>query len=72
MMPGILNQLGPENMASLKRLQQQFQSGGAGGDEDVPEVGALELWERHKSRHPSHTSRAGALHQTHSTARRGD
>lgn len=41
MMPGILNQLGPENMASLKRMTQQFQQAagaGAGGDDDVPEV----------------------------------
>ncbi len=42
MLPGIINQLGPDNLANLKRLAQQFQgqggAGGAGGDDDVPEV----------------------------------
>lgn len=38
MLPGILNQLGPENIANLKRLAQQYQASGGAMDDDVPEV----------------------------------
>jgi nascent polypeptide-associated complex subunit beta len=38
MLPGILNQLGPENLANLKRMAQQHYKGGGAMDDDVPEV----------------------------------
>ena len=40
MLPGIINQLGPDSLQNLKRIAAQFQggAGGAGGDDDVPEV----------------------------------
>mmetsp|Transcript_7055 Transcript_7055/g.18953 ORF Transcript_7055/g.18953 Transcript_7055/m.18953 type:complete len:154 (+) Transcript_7055:147-608(+) len=48
LLPGILNQMGPDNLQHLKRLMQQYQpglasmpnmSGGAGaGDDDVPDL----------------------------------
>ena len=40
MLPGIINQLGPDSLQTLKRIAAQFQggAGGAGGDDDVPEV----------------------------------
>ena len=31
LMPGILNQMGADNLQSLKRLAQQFPEGGGGG-----------------------------------------
>lgn len=31
LLPGILNQMGPDSIASLKRMVQQFQPGAAGG-----------------------------------------
>lgn len=47
-MPGILNQLGPDSLASLRKLAETYQSvGGAGGavaaaeeddDDDVPDL----------------------------------
>jgi len=45
MLPGIINQLGPDNLANLKRIAAQYQGGaggGAGGDDDVPEVETFE------------------------------
>jgi hypothetical protein len=36
LLPGILSQLGPENLANLKKGAGG--GGGAGGDDDVPEV----------------------------------
>jgi hypothetical protein len=40
MLPGILSQLGPDSLQNLKRIAAQLQggAGGAGGDDDVPEV----------------------------------
>ena len=47
-MPGIINQLGPDNLANLKKLAETYQGGGGppppgtGGDddddEDVPDL----------------------------------
>jgi hypothetical protein len=37
LLPGILSQLGPENLANLKKGGAGG-GGGAGGDDDVPEV----------------------------------
>jgi len=48
LLPGIINQLGPDNLANLKKLAETYQGGGgppppgAGGDddddEDVPDL----------------------------------
>merc|ERR1711998_86337 len=45
LLPGIINQLGPDNLANLKKLAETYQSGGppppGGGnddDEDVPDL----------------------------------
>lgn len=47
LLPGIINQLGPDNLANLKKLAETYQSGGVpppsgvGGDdddEDVPDL----------------------------------
>lgn len=47
LLPGIINQLGPDNLANLKKLAESYQSGGGppppgtGGDdddEDVPDL----------------------------------
>ena len=44
LLPGIINQLGPDNLANLKKLAETYQSGGAppptadGDDEDVPDL----------------------------------
>jgi len=44
LLPGIINQLGPDNLANLKKLAETYQSGAAppaaGGedDEDVPDL----------------------------------
>merc|ERR1719394_1436021 len=47
LLPGIINQLGPDNLASLKRIAEGFAAGGKDGDaaaaaddEDIPDVGA--------------------------------
>ena len=45
-MAGIINQLGPDNLANLKKLAETYQSGGApppqaagaDDDEDVPDL----------------------------------
>eukprot|EP00929_Paragymnodinium_shiwhaense_P027023 TRINITY_DN1595_c0_g1_i2.p1 TRINITY_DN1595_c0_g1~~TRINITY_DN1595_c0_g1_i2.p1 ORF type:complete len:185 (+),score=60.44 TRINITY_DN1595_c0_g1_i2:80-556(+) len=45
LLPGIISQLGPDSMASLKRIAESFAAaqGGAqaaeGGDEDIPDIG---------------------------------
>merc|ERR1711972_1293606 len=46
LLPGIINQLGPDNLANLKRIAEGFaaaQAAGAGGadgeDEDIPDIG---------------------------------
>eukprot|EP00930_Biecheleria_cincta_P042013 TRINITY_DN2888_c0_g2_i7.p1 TRINITY_DN2888_c0_g2~~TRINITY_DN2888_c0_g2_i7.p1 ORF type:complete len:162 (+),score=53.89 TRINITY_DN2888_c0_g2_i7:72-557(+) len=47
LLPGIINQLGPDNLANLKRIAEGFSAaqaagaGGAadGGDEDIPDIG---------------------------------
>eukprot|EP00929_Paragymnodinium_shiwhaense_P027027 TRINITY_DN1595_c0_g3_i1.p1 TRINITY_DN1595_c0_g3~~TRINITY_DN1595_c0_g3_i1.p1 ORF type:complete len:155 (+),score=62.66 TRINITY_DN1595_c0_g3_i1:74-538(+) len=42
LLPGIIQQLGPDNLASLKRLAEQFAStekAAEGGDDDIPDVG---------------------------------
>merc|ERR1711957_311428 len=44
LLPGIINQLGPDNLMNLKRIAEGFAaSGGAGGaggdDDDVPDIG---------------------------------
>jgi len=44
LLPGIINQLGPDNLANLKKIAQQFAGGAAAGgdddddDDDVPEL----------------------------------
>ena len=45
LLPGIINQLGPDNLANLKKLAETYQSGaappptaGADDDEDVPDL----------------------------------
>ena len=35
LLPGIINQLGPDNLANLKKIAAQYQ---AGGDDDVPDL----------------------------------
>eukprot|EP00929_Paragymnodinium_shiwhaense_P003808 TRINITY_DN10447_c0_g1_i1.p1 TRINITY_DN10447_c0_g1~~TRINITY_DN10447_c0_g1_i1.p1 ORF type:complete len:158 (+),score=65.84 TRINITY_DN10447_c0_g1_i1:78-551(+) len=45
LLPGIIQQLGPDSMMNLKRLAEQFAASGAGkeaaegGDDDIPDVG---------------------------------
>jgi nascent polypeptide-associated complex subunit beta len=40
--PGILNQLGPDSLASLRKLAESYQTmqkdGGGEGDEDIPDL----------------------------------
>lgn len=44
LLPGIINQLGPDNLANLKKLAETYQSGAAkpptadADDEDVPDL----------------------------------
>ena len=45
LLPGIINQLGPDNLANLKKLAETYQAGGAppptataDDDEDVPDL----------------------------------
>lgn len=39
LLPGIINQLGPDNLANLKKIAEQYsKKEEAGGDEDVPEL----------------------------------
>ncbi|CAL1406956.1 unnamed protein product [Linum trigynum] len=51
-LPGIINQLGPDNLDNLKKLAEQFQKEAPGGaavvqedDDDVPELVAGETFE---------------------------
>merc|ERR1712014_383661 len=46
LLPGIINQLGPDNLANLKRIAEGFSAaqaasagGAAGEDEDIPDIG---------------------------------
>merc|ERR1719453_1510780 len=43
LLPGIINQLGPDNLANLRRIaEQHFASGGDGekkDDDDIPDIG---------------------------------
>jgi nascent polypeptide-associated complex subunit beta len=40
LLPGIINQLGPDNLANLKKIAEQYSKKDeeAGGDEDVPDL----------------------------------
>jgi len=47
LLPGIINQLGPDNLMNLKRIAESYNAGAAasggaapGGDDDVPEIDA--------------------------------
>ena len=40
LLPGIINQLGPDNLANLKKIAAQYQAGGDG--DDVPDVADFE------------------------------
>lgn len=46
LLPGIINQLGTDNLANLKKIAQQFENkpeaSGAGDDDDVPDVETFE------------------------------
>ncbi|KAI3889418.1 hypothetical protein MKW92_008971, partial [Papaver armeniacum] len=52
-LPGIINQLGPDNLDNLRKLAEQFKKQGAGAaaaaqeddDDDVPELVAGETFE---------------------------
>merc|ERR1711957_637193 len=43
LLPGIINQLGPDNLMNLKRIAEGFAAGGgagdAAGDDDIPDIG---------------------------------
>merc|ERR1712060_559314 len=44
LLPGIINQLGPDNLMNLKRIAEGFAASGAGkaaagADEDIPDIG---------------------------------
>merc|ERR1719436_1189652 len=45
LLPGIINQLGPDNLMNLKRIAEGFAAGGGaggaaeGGDDDIPDIG---------------------------------
>mmetsp|Transcript_49583 Transcript_49583/g.124865 ORF Transcript_49583/g.124865 Transcript_49583/m.124865 type:complete len:164 (+) Transcript_49583:92-583(+) len=46
LLPGIINQLGPDNLVNLKRIAEGYAAAGAGGgakaeeaDEDIPDIG---------------------------------
>merc|ERR1711957_120898 len=47
LLPGIINQLGPDNLVNLKRIAEGYAAGAAGGagakgsveDEDIPDIG---------------------------------
>jgi len=44
LLPGIISQLGPDNLANLKRIAENFASAGGGAaaadaDEDIPDIG---------------------------------
>merc|ERR1712113_637688 len=44
LLPGIISQLGPDNLANLKRIAEGYAAAGAGGnkdaeDEDIPDIG---------------------------------
>merc|ERR1712094_60613 len=44
LLPGIINQLGPDNLMNLKRIAEAHAAAGAGGgaegdDDDIPEIG---------------------------------
>merc|ERR1712129_618171 len=44
LLPGIVNQLGPDNLANLKRIAESYASAGKGttkegDDEDIPDIG---------------------------------
>eukprot|EP00933_Yihiella_yeosuensis_P043112 TRINITY_DN3784_c2_g1_i2.p1 TRINITY_DN3784_c2_g1~~TRINITY_DN3784_c2_g1_i2.p1 ORF type:complete len:156 (+),score=54.97 TRINITY_DN3784_c2_g1_i2:88-555(+) len=42
LLPGIINQLGPDNLMNLKRIAESFAAQGKkeeGGDEDIPDIG---------------------------------
>mmetsp|Transcript_86030 Transcript_86030/g.165592 ORF Transcript_86030/g.165592 Transcript_86030/m.165592 type:complete len:163 (-) Transcript_86030:150-638(-) len=43
LLPGIINQLGPDNLMNLKRIAETFSAGsgkpGEGADEDIPDIG---------------------------------
>merc|ERR1712187_612985 len=47
LLPGIINQLGPDNLMNLKRIAESFGAGGAGAegkaavgdDDDIPDIG---------------------------------
>merc|ERR1712085_113457 len=43
LLPGIISQLGPDNLANLKRIAEGYAAGGAGAkdsveDEDIPDI----------------------------------
>ncbi|PRP87369.1 hypothetical protein PROFUN_01631 [Planoprotostelium fungivorum] len=38
LLPGIINQLGPDNLAHLRKLAEGFQGAAAAADDDVPEL----------------------------------
>mmetsp|Transcript_36695 Transcript_36695/g.110880 ORF Transcript_36695/g.110880 Transcript_36695/m.110880 type:complete len:92 (+) Transcript_36695:1-276(+) len=44
LLPGIINQLGPDNLVNLKRIAEGFAAGagakGSAGEDDIPDVGA--------------------------------
>jgi nascent polypeptide-associated complex subunit beta len=42
LLPGIINQLGPDNLANLKQIAETYQGGADGGDDDVPAVESFE------------------------------
>merc|ERR1739845_234860 len=45
LLPGIINQLGPDNLMNLKRIAEGFAAGGGGGkavegdEDDIPDIG---------------------------------
>jgi nascent polypeptide-associated complex subunit beta len=50
LVPGILNQLGPDSLASLRKLAESYQSmqkaeGEAEGDDDIPDLVAGETFD---------------------------
>merc|ERR1712183_88654 len=38
LLPGIINQLGPDNLANLKKIAESYQPGSGSKDDDVPDL----------------------------------
>lgn len=40
LLPGIINQLGPDNLANLKKIAEQYKKEGdvSAGDDDIPDL----------------------------------